>query len=121
MNSDNTKFYCRFCSFSSNRKYNRDVHETRKHSPKMINESSQSANLEPFSYSNVNPMIPTSPPGFSSLSIPIIDLDFNLNSIETEKKLEKMKEITRKRYGNLEIQLYCHHYLLKILNQTIIK
>jgi hypothetical protein len=88
---DNKKHHCRFCSFSSDRKYNRDVHETRKHSPEAKNESGQFTNLEQFSYDKVNQMIQPSPSFFSS-SFSINDLAFNLNSDETDEKIRREKK-----------------------------
>jgi hypothetical protein len=94
MESYNKQYSCRFCSFSSDRKYNRDVHETRKHSPVVKSESSQLTNsLEQFSYNKVNLMVQPSPLSFSSSSIPIInDLPFNLNSNDTEEKTLRENE-----------------------------
>jgi hypothetical protein len=92
MESFHKQYPCRFCSFSSDWKYNRDVHETRKHSPKAKSESSHFTNLEQFSYNN--PMVQPSPLSFSSTSsISIInDLPFNLNSNDTEKKTLRENE-----------------------------
>lgn len=87
----NKKHHCGFCSFSSDRKYNRDVHETRKHSPEAKNEFGQLTNLEHFSSNKVNQMIQPSPSFFSS-SFPINDLAFNLNSNETDEKIRREKE-----------------------------
>lgn len=94
MESYNKQYPCRFCSFSSDRKYNRDVHETRKHFPVAKSESSQLTNsLKQFSYNKVNPMVQSSPLSFSSSSIPIInDLPFNLNSNDTEEKTLRENE-----------------------------
>lgn len=92
MESFHKQYQCRFCSFSSDRKYNRDVHETRKHSPKAKSESSHFTNFEQFSYNKL--MVQPSPLFFSSTSsIPIInDLPFNLNSNDTEKKTLRENE-----------------------------
>jgi DNA-directed RNA polymerase subunit RPC12/RpoP len=87
----NKQHHCRFCSFSSDRKYNRDVHETRKHYPEGKNGSGQFTNLEPFSSNKVNQMIQPSPSFFSSSS-PINDLAFNVNSNETDEKIRREKE-----------------------------
>jgi hypothetical protein len=96
MANNNKKYHCRFCSFSSDRKYNRDIHEDRIHKPNNNNQnnnkSGQFTNLEQSSPHWINLTIQPSPSSFPFSSFPAPPFPVNLNSDEVNDKIKREKE-----------------------------